>query len=50
MDNDSELVTIRLPKKYRDLALEKWSLKGNKFNYSQVIREALAQFLKGENE
>jgi len=50
MNSDNERVTIVLPKTLREASKKAWNLNGSKFNYSQVIREAVTVFLRGKDD
>jgi len=50
VNNENERVTAFLPKKYRQLAKNEWSFEGTPFNYSLVLREALALYFEGKGD
>ena len=45
MTEKTEMVSVRVPKKWRDVAEENWVYEGIDFNYSAVIRAALHDYL-----
>lgn len=46
MKEQTEPVTIRLPKDWRDLAEQNWDIEGLKFTYSVIIRAAVEAYIK----
>ena len=49
---DTEISSVRLPKEYRDIALTLWDKSDKafkRFNYSDVIRDALHEYYKNRD-